>query len=185
MTVFIIILSVIDMIFGFYLWFQVSWIYGVPIIVSAIVMIWLAAGAAAGYDASNKLKGIKMDYLKTEAMERQRITLKVVCKKLNITEEELSELVLLEEIDAKKDIPFSKMTEGFEVVLLEDICTQSGVSIPSGTIGRFCYITGNRIVIEFNLASGQTKVGCSANQLMNRYKYIYERKIDKLSEKAI
>lgn len=173
------------MIFSIYVWFQIGWVYGLPLFVSSLMTIWLAAGASAGYEANEKLKGLKMDYLKTDELEKQRIAIRVLCKKLNVTDEELSELVLLEEIDSKKDIPFSKMTEGFEVVLLKDICTQSGVNIPNGTIGRFCYITGNRIIIEFDLASGPTKVGCSASQLMNRYKYIYERRMNKLSEKAL
>ena len=177
MLIIVLALAASNIIFGICAWNAYGWQVGLPVIIASFIIMWLAVGASAGYESAEKLKKIKNDTLNSELLENQEKMINALCKKLNISQEELEMLMEQEEIEKYKNIEIKDMPVGFKVVLLKELTVEEVGTFKVGTVGKIKKINGNNNwTIEFTLNKKHYDAGCGEGYFMNYYKYLEEHK---------
>ena len=172
---FIVLITIIDSIFAFILFFQPEgWRIAVPLIISCIIMLFLAGGADLAYKLDSKLKNVRP--LDKSYKEDQARMLKVLCKKLDISLDELEMMALEEKILEKKDIALEEAPYGFEVVLIKERGKQSGDPLPVGTVGFIESYNNGTLRWTIKVVSDKGCIyhlTCNKDEIQNYYLYQY------------
>lgn len=169
---FIIVLTLIEFVFGVMaFWLPSGWMYGVPIIVSCLIMFWLADGAHKAYKTDEELSVLVP--LNENYKEEQERMMRILCKKLGISEKEIKQLASEEEIQEKKHIDLENAPAGFKVVFKKAKQFSSQI-IKEGDLGTLIsYDNLNKIwkIRVLNNKGEAYVLKCNKDEIENYYSY--------------
>ena len=180
MLILIILLSIIDIIFGIVMicLSPITWYYGVAVIVSGVIMIWLAYGADHGYELNKKNE--KLQILTDEYKKEQDNINRVLAERCGLTLDKIKVLASIDEIKRRKDVPIDELGPGAKLVINKHIGSDT-IDIKAGTICTLFEKNGDNWKVVLTERPNREYIICKKEWLTSYDAYMYEKYQEQLA----